>query len=285
MAWFILILLSLIWGTSFILIKKGLEVYTPDELGALRITIACLCLLPFAVRSFAQIPQRYWFWILVSGFIGNLIPAFLFAFAETELASGLAGVLNSLTALFTLIIGAIFFRQRITILRIAGIIIGIVGTAVLIFMGGNAEASGSAFHGFLVVLATVMYGGSLNIIKHKLAGLNALAMASLALLCVGPFAFAYLFTTPVFSKIATSPGAYEALGYIALLAAFSTAIGLVLYNKLIHMTTTLFASSATYLMPIVALLWGILDNETIHLFHYIGMVIILAGVFIVNRAR
>lgn len=285
LAWFILILLSLIWGTSFILIKKGLEVYTPDELGALRITIACLCLLPFAIRSLNTIPRRYWVWILISGFIGNLIPAFLFAFAETELASGLAGVLNSLTALFTLIIGAFFFQQRITALRIAGIVIGIAGTAVLIFMGGKASASGSAFHGFLVVLATVMYGGSLNIIKHKLAGLNALAMASLALFCVGPVAFAYLFTTPVFNKIATAPGAYEALGYIALLAAFSTAIGLVLYNKLIHMTTTLFASSSTYLMPIVALLWGVLDGETIHLYHYVGMIIILAGVFIVNRAK
>ena len=177
-----------------------------------------------------------------------------------------------------------FFQQRITALRVAGIIIGIGGTAVLIFSGG-AEASGSAFHGFLVVLATIMYGGSLNIIKHKLAGLDALAMASLALFCVGPIAFAYLFSTEAFDKMAHSPGAWEALGYIALLAAFSTAIGLVLYNKIIHMTTTLFASSATYLMPIVALLWGILDGETIHLYHYVGMIIILAGVFIVNRAK
>ncbi|HSI90085.1 MAG TPA: DMT family transporter, partial [Adhaeribacter sp.] len=176
-------------------------------------------------------------------------------------------------------------QQRFTALRIAGIIIGIVGTAVLIFSGGSEENSGNAFYGFLVVLATIMYGGSLNIIKHKLAGLSALSMASLALLCVGPFAFMYLFSTSAFAKLADTPGSWEALGYIALLAGFSTAIGLVLYNKLIHMTTTLFASSATYLMPIVALLWGILDGETIHLYHYIGMIIILAGVFIVNRAK
>ncbi|MBK0404932.1 DMT family transporter [Adhaeribacter sp. BT258] len=285
LAWIILIFLSLIWGTSFILIKKGLEIYSPDELGALRITLACLFLLPFAIKSLGTIPRRYWKWIAFSGFIGNLIPAFLFAFAETELASGLAGVLNSLTALFTLVIGAIFFQQRITGLRIAGIIIGIGGTAVLIFSGGNAETSGSAFHGFLVVLATVMYGGSLNIIKHKMAGLSAIAMASLCLLCVGPFAFVYLFSTEAFTKITHTPGAWEALGYIALLAGFSTAIGLVLYNKLIHMTTTLFASSSTYLMPIVALLWGVLDGETIHLYHYGGMLIILLGVFIVNRAK
>jgi drug/metabolite transporter (DMT)-like permease len=110
-------------------------------------------------------------------------------------------------------------------------------------------------------------------------------MASLCLFCVGPFAFIYLFTTQAFSKLAHTPGAWEALGYIALLAAFSTAIGLVLYNKLIHMTTTLFASSSTYLMPIVALLWGVLDGETIHLYHYVGMIVILLGVSIVNRAK
>jgi drug/metabolite transporter (DMT)-like permease len=278
-------MLSLIWGTSFILIKKGLAVYTPAELGALRITIACLCLLPFAIKNLALLKQRYWKWVVFSGLIGNLIPAFLFAYAETELASGLAGILNSLTALFTLIIGAIFFQQRITALRVAGIIIGIGGTAVLIFSGQASESSGNALYGILIVLATIMYGGSLNIIKHRLAGLDALAMASLALFCVGPFAFGYLFTTQAFHKMAHTPGAWEALGYIALLAAFSTAIGLVFYNKLIHMTTTLFASSSTYLMPIVALLWGVLDNEVIHLYHYVGMIIILAGVFIVNRAK
>lgn len=178
-----------------------------------------------------------------------------------------------------------FFQQRITGLRVAGIIIGIVGTAVLIFSGKTEEASGNALYGILVVIATVMYGGSLNIIKHKLAGLNALAMASLALFCVGPLAFGYLFSTSAFDKLQHAPGAWEALGYIALLASASTAIGLVLYNKLIHMTTTLFASSSTYLMPIVALLWGVLDGEVIHLYHYVGMFIILAGVFIVNRAK
>lgn len=242
-------------------------------------------LLPFALKNLTKIKRRYLFWIAVSGLIGNLIPAFLFAYAETELASGLAGVLNSLTALFTLIIGAIFFQQRITALRIAGIVIGIVGTAVLIFSGDNQETTSNALYGILVVIATVMYGGSLNIIKHKLAGLSALAMASLALFSVGPFAFGYLFTTEAFTKLAHTPGSWEALSYIALLAAASTAIGLVLYNKLIHMTTTLFASSSTYLMPIVALLWGVLDGEVIHLYHYVGMVIILAGVFIVNRAK
>jgi drug/metabolite transporter (DMT)-like permease len=286
LAWFILLFLSLIWGTSFILIKKGLAVFSSDELGSVRITIACLSLLPFALKNIKQVPLEKWKFIMGSGFVGNLFPAFLFAYAETKLASGLAGVLNSLTALFTLIIGAIFFQQKITGLRLAGILIGITGTAILIFGGGTQEASAAnAFFGIYVVIATLMYGLSLNLIKHRLQGIPALTMASMALLSVGPLAFGYLCTTSFFHKLANVPGAYEALFYIALLAVFSTAIGLVLYNRLIHMTNTLFASSSTYLMPIVALLWGVLDGETILLMHYMGMLVILAGVLIVNRSR
>ncbi|MFB9861872.1 DMT family transporter [Rufibacter immobilis] len=285
MAWVILAGLSLIWGTSFILIKKGLAVFSSDELGALRITIATLALLPFALKGLKAPAPGQWKFLLLSGLIGNLIPAFLFAYAETQLASGLAGVLNSLTALFTLIIGAIFFQQKITLLRVLGILIGIAGTAVLIFSGSAQENSSNSFYGLYVVLATILYGGSLNVIKHCLAGIKPLTMASLALLTVGPLAFAYLCTTSAFDKLATQPAAWEALGYITLLAVFSTAIGLVFYNKLIHMTNTLFASTSTYLMPIVALIWGVADGETIHLMHYAGMAIILGGVLLVNRAK
>ncbi|WP_223808758.1 DMT family transporter [Rufibacter hautae] len=285
LAWIILTGLALIWGTSFILIKKGLEVFSSDELGAIRITIAMLALLPFALKGLKAPKPGQWKFLLLSGLIGNLIPAFLFAYAETRLASGLAGVLNSLTALFTLIIGAIFFQQKITLLRVLGILIGIAGTAVLIFSGSAQETSSNSFYGLYVVLATVLYGGSLNIIKHCLAGIKPLTMASLALLTVGPLAFIYLCTTPAFEKLATQPAAWEALGYITLLAVFSTAIGLVFYNKLIHMTNTLFASTSTYLMPVVALIWGVADGESIHLMHYVGMAIILGGVLLVNRAK
>lgn len=241
--------------------------------------------MPFALKNFRQVPSVRWKYIIASGLLGNLFPAFLFAYAETQLASGLAGVLNSLTGLFTLIIGAIFFGQKITVLRLVGIVLGIGGTALLIFGGQEQENTGNAFFGLYVVLATMMYGASLNLIKHRMQGIPALTLASLALFSVGPAAFIYLCSTSFFEKMAHTPGAPEALGYIALLAVFSTAIGLVLYNRLIHMTNTLFASSSTYLMPVVALLWGVLDGETIHLVHYAGMIVILIGVLIVNRSR
>ncbi|MDB5264317.1 MAG: permease [Adhaeribacter sp.] len=278
--------MSLVWGTSFILIKKGLTVFSSDELGSVRITIACLSLLPFALKNIKQVAPEKWKYIVTSGIFGNLFPAFLFAYAETKLASGLAGVLNSLTALFTLIIGAIFFQQKITGFRLAGILIGIAGTAILIWGGASRETGAShASFGIYIVVATLMYGLSLNLIKHRLQGIPALTLASVALLSVGPLAFVYLCTTSFFYKLAHVPGAYEALFYIALLAVFSTAIGLVLYNRLIHLTNTVFASSSTYLMPIVALLWGVLDGEQILFMHYMGMLVILAGVLMVNRSR
>ncbi|MBD1398987.1 DMT family transporter [Pontibacter sp. JH31] len=284
MAWFLLIILALIWGTSFILIKKGLVVFSSNELGAIRIAIAFLTLSPFAIKHIRQVEPHRWKYLLGSGLLGNLFPAFLFAYAETQLASGLAGVLNSLTALFTLLVGAIFFQQAITWMRMLGIIIGIVGTAILIFSGSDTSLD-NTFYGIYIVIATICYGGSVNIIKHRLQGMKPLVMSSMALLTVGPLAIAYMFTTDVVPKLQSTPGAWEAFMYIAILAIFSTAVGLVLFNKLIHMSTTLFASSSTYLIPVVALMWGVLDGEVIQLWHYVGMVIILAGVFIVNRAR
>ncbi|MCP2042848.1 drug/metabolite transporter (DMT)-like permease [Pontibacter sp. HSC-36F09] len=247
--------------------------------------IACTALLPFAIKNVRKVEPGRWKFLLGSGLLGNFLPAFLFAIAETRLASGLAGVLNSLTALFTLLVGAALFGQSITWMRMLGIVVGIAGTAVLIFSGnGNAELD-NMYYGLYIVLATIFYGISANLIKFRLHGIKAIAVSSLALLTVGPVALVYLFTTDFWYKLHHVPGAWEALMYIAILAVFSTAIALVLFNKLIHISTTLFASSTTYLIPVVALMWGVLDGEEIHLWHYVGMVIILAGVFIVNRAK
>ncbi len=283
--WFLIVILTLIWGTSFILMKKGLVVYSPDELGALRMVIACATLLPFAYKGIKTSKPHQWKYLMGTGLLGNFIPAFLFAYAETRLASGLAGVLNSLTALFTLLVGALFFRQAITWMRLLGILIGIAGTVILIFSGNGNDDLSNKYYGLYIVVATICYGGSVNIIKHRLHGIKPLYVSSLALLTVGPLALVYLFTTGFMHKLQHAPGAWEALAYIAILAVFSTAIALVLFNKLIHISTTLFASSTTYLVPIVALVWGVLDGESIQLWHYAGMVVILLGVAVVNRAR
>jgi drug/metabolite transporter (DMT)-like permease len=290
-AWGLLGVLSLIWGTSFILMKKGLVVFSAMELGATRVSVAALLLLPFALREIGRVERRHLKWLALSGTVGTLIPAFLFAYAETKLASGLAGVLNALTAVFVLLVGALLFGQRLTGLRVLGIGLGLLGTVVLMLLGGSGDsgvagAAGSAWYGGYIVLATIGYGLSVNVIKHRLHALTPVAVTSLLLLIIGGPALAYLLLgTGFVHKLATVPGAWPAFGYIALLATMSTAVATVLFNMLIQRSTALFASSSTYLIPVVALTWGALDGETFNLWHAAGMVIILAGVFTIHRAR
>ena len=291
-AWVLLFILASIWGTSFILMKKGLAVFAPLELGAARVSIAALLLLPFALRHVRRVPTDRFKYLILAGLVGTFFPAFLFAYAETRLASGLAGVLNGLTAVFTLVVGALLFGQRLTRLRVLGIGLGLAGTVVLMLLGGSGAGpatpagAGNAWYGLYIVLATVGYGLSVNLIKHYLSGPSPLAVTSLLLFFIGPLALVYLFGFSDFThKLATVPGAWPALGYIALLATMSTAVAMVLFNRLIQQSTTLFASSNTYLIPIVALGWGLLDGELINGWHVLGMVIILASVFIIHRAK
>ncbi|MBX0292518.1 DMT family transporter [Hymenobacter sp. HSC-4F20] len=290
-AWGLLLLLASIWGTSFILMKKGLLVFSPLELGATRVSVAALLLLPFALRHIGKVERSRFKWLLLSGVVGTLIPAFLFAYAETRLASGLAGVLNALTAVFTLVVGAAFFGQKLTGLRTLGIGLGLVGTIVLILLGGSggdATPSGesNAWYGLYIVLATLGYGVSVNVIKNRLHGIPSVAVTGLLLLFIGGPALAYLLVgTQFLFKLAHTPGAWVAFGYIALLATMSTAVAMVLFNKLIQSSTALFAASNTYLVPIMALGWGLLDGESFNLWHLLGMGIILLSVFIIHRAR
>ncbi|SHK12292.1 DMT family transporter [Hymenobacter psychrotolerans] len=290
-AWGLLLVLATIWGTSFILMKKGLVVFSAMELGAARVSIAALLLLPFALGNVRRVDSSRYKWLLLSGVVGTFFPAFLFAYAETKLASGLAGVLNGLTAVFTLVVGAVLFGQKLTSLRVLGIALGLVGTVVLMLLGGSggeATPSGesNAWYGLYIVAATIGYGISVNVIKQHLHGPSPVAVTSLTLLSIGPMGLLYLFGFSDFThKLATIPGAWTALGYIALLATMSTAVAMVLFNKLIQQSTTLFAASNTYLIPIVALTWGVLDGEAFNLWHLLGMVIILAGVFIIHRAK
>jgi drug/metabolite transporter (DMT)-like permease len=286
------VVLSLIWGTSFILMKKGLVVFSAMELGATRVAVAAALLLPFGLREIGRVERSRLKWLALSGTVGTLIPAFLFAYAETRLASGLAGVLNALTAVFVLLVGALLFGQRLTGLRVLGIVLGLLGTVVLMLLGGSGDAAtpaggaGSAWYGLYIVAATVGYGLSVNVIKHRLHAMTPVAVTSLLLLIIGGPALVYLLLgTGFVHKLATVPGAWAAFGYIALLATLSTAVATVLFNMLIQRSTALFAASSTYLIPIVALGWGALDGEAFNLWHALGMVIILAGVAVIHRAK
>ena len=284
--WLMLILLSLIWGSSFILIKKGLLVYSAGEVGAIRILSACLFLVPVSIPRLRKLSTDNVKLLLLIGMVGTFFPAFLFAIGQTRLDSGITGVMNGLTPIFTLVIGALFFSQKFTKGNYWGIALAFIGTVVLLTAGSGGELAEFNYYALFIVLATAMYGTNLNIIKYKLAHLTPLVITSVSILLVGPFAGIYLLTATDFTvKLATAEGSWQALGYIALLGVMSTAIALVIFNKLVQMTTPIFTSTVTYLIPIVALTWGILDGEVLIVGQIIGIAAILLGILITNRKK
>jgi drug/metabolite transporter (DMT)-like permease len=281
---FLLIILSLIWGTSFILIKQGLKIFSADEVGALRVSAACLVLLPFAFTKLKALPKEQYWKLFLSGMLGVFIPAFLFATAQTRMESSIAGVMNSLTPIFTLIIGIILFNQKFKPLAAIGFLLGLGGTVLLIFAKSGGQLGSVNYFALLIVIACICYGCNVNFLKFQLSGLSSMTITSLALLFIGPLAIGYLFAFTNFTTdLAETPGAWAACGYIVLLGVMSTAVATLLFTRLIKISSPIFASSVTYLIPIVAVIWGVMDGEHLYSGHYIGMATIIGGVYLANR--
>ncbi len=286
LAWGLLLALALIWGSSFILIKRGLVGLSPYELGALRIFSASLFLLPFAIKKIRQVDKKFIPFLLSIGFLGSLIPSFLFGIAQTSLESSITGILNALTPIFTILIGLFIYRQRQESKVFLGILVGFMGTVILISAGSGAMFSEINAYALLAVLATVCYGFNLNIIKYHLSGLHAVTVTSVSLIFVGPIATIYLFgVTDFWMKLMTSEEARLATFYICLLGVLGTAVALIIFNRILQITDPLFASSVTYIIPIVAVVWGVLDGEKLYTMHYVGMISVGIGVYIANSNR
>jgi drug/metabolite transporter (DMT)-like permease len=284
LSWGLLIFLALIWGSSFILIKKGLNVFNATEVAGIRMLSASLFMTPFALYRIKKIEKRKYGLLFVSGFIGSLIPAFLFALAQTRLESSITGIINALTPIFVLLVGILFFNQRITNLIIIGLLLSFGGTLGLIFAGEGNTFVNPNYFALLVVLATILYGLNVNIIKFSLQGISPTAIASVSLLFIGPFAAIQLFGFTDFSgKLTSHKEGYFAFSYLAFLGVIGTAFALIVFNKLVKLTTPLFSSSVTYLIPIVAILWGVWDGERLFFLHYASIFTILIGVYIANR--
>jgi drug/metabolite transporter (DMT)-like permease len=281
--WTIFVALALTWGSSFILMKRGLEIYSSEQVAALRIFIAFLFLAPLGWKYINKQLLRSWQGAVGMGVFGNLIPAFLFTKAETVITSALTGMLNSLTPLFTLVVGLFIFRTRVNWWQVCGVVLGIIGTIALLQIGDKDERNTDVVLGtVLVVAATLCYGISVNIIKIKLDGVNAVAATVFAMYIIGPMAGIYLFTTDFIARLSL-PGAYESLGFITILAVFGTALSVIVFNVLIREAGALFASSVTYLIPIVAMGWGLLDHEIVTWMHAVCIAVILGGVWLVNK--
>ncbi len=283
---FLMIILALIWGSSFILIKQGLKVFSPDQVGALRVSSAFLFLIPSALSRIKDLKNHHFPTLFFSGMLGIFIPAFLFAFAQTHMSSSVAGIMNTLTPMFTMVIGVLLFSQRFRAIAIVGIVLGFGGTVLLILSREGGQITGINYYALLIVLACLCYGMNLNYIKFKIADLRALTITSISVVLIGPFALIYLLGfTDFITQLQTAPGGWEAFGFILLLGMMGTAIATILFNRLVKISTPLFASSVTYIIPIVAVMWGVLDNEKLVAGHIIGMVAIVAGVYLANRKR
>ncbi|MEL6536465.1 MAG: DMT family transporter [Bacteroidota bacterium] len=283
--WLLLIVLSLVWGSSFILIKQGLLAFSPGEVGALRIVSAGLFLMPLALPKLKTLRRRQWGILFLIGLVGSFIPAFLFALAQTRIASGLAGVLNATTPIFTLIIGGIFFGTTIRTRSIIGIIIGFLGVTMLILSGENTNIlENFNAYALFIIAATVCYGINVNVIKAKVSNLTSVTITGVSLFLVTPIAATYLFGfTDFLPKLSQVEGAYWSLGCLVLLGILGTALALVYFNRLVQLVSPVFAAQVTYLIPIVALLWGLAVDETILWGHVAGMLCILVGVYVANR--
>jgi len=274
--WFAVALLALIWGTSYILMKKGLESFSTVQIAALRIFITFLSLLPVALKNIRKISSSNIGSILIIGILGNAIPAFLFPMAQTMIASSLAGMLNALSPVFTLIIGITIYKRKGVITQVAGVILGFAGAIGLLYEGDLTFN----FYGLFVVLATILYGFSANEVS-RIKGLNGLQITSLAFFMVGPPAAIYLLFSDFSHAIETAHWVRN-LSYIAILAVMGSATALAIFYRLIRDTSPVFASVVTYFIPLVATLWGVGDNEKLSVSMLYSVVFILLGVYLIN---
>ncbi|MNU77116.1 putative DMT superfamily transporter inner membrane protein [compost metagenome] len=292
-SWFFLIILALIWGSSFILMKKGMydesggTIFSDSQVGALRMGIAGLVMLPFGLMNLKKISNwKQVFYLLVVGTCGNFFPAFLFTFAETKLSSGLAGMLNSFTPFFTLILGFLIFKQQIRLKQVIGLLVAFTGICILVGILNDAPMEISMLHVGAILLATLMYGISLNTIKYKLSEFKSLEIASLSFTFLAIPAWIVTLSLDTGSVLKTNSHAYEALFFISILSVFGTCLALLLFNQIIALKSPMFASSVTYMIPIVAVLLGVfLNREQFHVSQFLGMIVIVGGVYLVNSKQ
>lgn len=284
LSWIILIALALTWGSSFILMKEGLKAFTSSEVAALRIAIASLFMLPFLLKHRKVNIKKHLPGLLIMGILGSLIPAFLFTRAETQISSSLAGMLNALTPLFTILVGALFFGLSIRRNQALGVLIGFGGAVCLMLFGDDNGHSSNAFYAMLVVVATLFYAISVNSIKKFLSDMSSVAATAWSFSFVGPIAIVYLLGfTDVTRHVTENPRGWASLGYVSILAIAGSALSVIVYNTLIKQAGTVFAASSTYLIPIVAIGWGLFDGERIHPVQFLAVGVIILGVWLINR--
>lgn len=260
----------------------GLDAY---QLGSLRIVLTSLFLFSVGFKSVKQIRKIHWKWIAISGFVSSFFPPFLFALAQEHIDSAVASILNSLTPLATVVVGMIFFRILSTRRQIIGVFIGLLGSILLIMAGANIDTNQNYMYSVLILIATLGYALNVNILKKYLTDISALAVTTGNFLFLFLPALVVLYTTGFFETVFHSEEMQIAVGYIAILSLFGTALAKVLFNRMIQISSPVFASSVTYTMPIVAVLWGVLDGERFGFMQLFAAGVILVGVYLSHKRK
>jgi drug/metabolite transporter (DMT)-like permease len=265
--------------------KKGLEVYSSEQVASLRIGLAAILFFPIFLRYVPKIKRKQLPYVLLVTLTGSGIPAFLFAFAQTEISSSLAGILNSLTPLFTFVFGLLFFGQSFQWRSLSGVFLGLSGAILLVVLSNNSSINGNIYYALLAVLAAMCYGISGNTVNTYLRSMTAFGLNATTFSLLGPFVIAYLLQTDFLNTLQYQEGAWKALGYIAILSWVGTFAATVLFFQLVQWNDAVFGSSVAYLIPIVALIWGALDGEQLEIFHLIGLALIISGVYAIRKGK
>jgi drug/metabolite transporter (DMT)-like permease len=276
------VILSIIWGSSFILMKEGMKLLTPYQVASIRMLSAGLVLLPFGILHLKKIPKKSFPLLLFSGLIGTFFPAYLFCIAETQVDSAIAGILNALTPLFTLLTGALFFASPIPWKKWMGVIIGSFGLTLLILSGkNNVEWTNIQFAG-LIVLATLLYGINLNIVSRYLNHIPSLAVVSITMALLIVPSLIILIGTNFFAS-SINQSFLNATGASVVLGVMGTAVATLLFYRLIQQAGAVFASMVTYGIPFVAVAWGLTAGENINLIQVVCLFVILIGVWLAKK--
>ncbi|RXM50732.1 MULTISPECIES: DMT family transporter [unclassified Chryseobacterium] len=275
--WLLLATLSIIWGSSFILIKKSLDHFNPYQVGSLRVLIAGIILLPVAISNYKFFPKKHIKWLILAALTGNFIPMFLFPIAEKEISSSIAGIINSMMPIFVIIVGALVWKFETTKKQIIGVLISFTGVCILAFGGGDSGEL-KIIPILLLLLATLCYALSTTTVKSKLMDVSSIVLSSFI------FSFVLLFpsiialtSTGFFSEFSFSKDNMLGLMFVSLLSIFGTGLAMTMNYRLLKVSTPLFASTVTLIMPIVAIIWGIIDGEKLSIMQFVGAGIIIAG--------
>ncbi|MDX1476715.1 MAG: EamA family transporter [Saprospiraceae bacterium] len=281
--WWVLTLLTVIWGSSFILIKKSLIGFDPVEVAVLRISISTIAFIPIYFLLFRYpVPRNKIGWVALIGILGNGLPAFAYAIAQTHVDSSVAGILNSLTPIFTWLFGLFLFAVAFKPNQLVGVTIGFIGAVLIVGLDPNLQFRIDTFS-LLIVFGTICYGIAGNIVKSKLQDVHPIALSAVAFFCMGFLAIGYSFTTDIYSTVIASHQVRMSLLAVSALALVGTVFANIFFFRLIQSTNAVFGSSVAYLIPIMALIWGILDGERVAWTHLAGMALIISGVYVMRK--